>query len=320
MIKLIAMTLCALSLALPQLSQAAPQVVVSLKPLHSLVSNLMQGVGEAKLLIDDGGSPHGYSLRPSQAKMLSQADLIIWVGPELETFMVKPLTTLAKKTSQLALSEHLSAQMLPAQQGGVWDSHNHNHVEHAEPVEDSLDHEQHATEDHGPLDQHIWLSPHMAKLIAAECTFALEQIDPANAAMYRSNLNKLQLQLKQFDQQLEQQLAPVKDVPYIVFHTAYQYFETAYKLNVVGSVTIDPERMPGAKRLSEIRDKIENLKAQCVFSEPQFESKLVSTLTEGLNVRSGILDPLGTELQAGPGCYFSLLQNLADNLIAGLKK
>jgi zinc transport system substrate-binding protein len=320
MMKLITMAVCVLFIALPSLAQAAPQVVVSLKPLHSLVSNLMQGVGEAKLLIDDGGSPHGYSLRPSQAKMLSKADLIIWVGPELESFMNKPLSTLANKTPQLVLSSVLAEKMLSVQQGGVWESHNHETEDDLadHTATEQLEHNQYG--DQSPLDQHIWLSPYMAGLIAAECAAALERIDPANAAVYKENLILLQKRLKELDEQLKVRLAPVKDVPYIVFHTAYQYFEQAYQLSAVGSVTIDADRQPGAKRISEIRARIEKLNARCVFNEPQFESRVVSTLTEGLDVRSGVLDPLGAELDAGPECYFTLLQNLADNLIAGLKQ
>jgi zinc transport system substrate-binding protein len=332
MLKIVSSFFLLTLIAIPQISLAAPKVVVSLKPIHSLVANLMKDVAEPELLINDGGSPHGYSLRPSQAKMLSNADLIIWVGPEMESFMNKPLMTLANKNSQLALSQKLQAQMLPIQQGGSWDRHTHEatddhdhdltHNDHDLDHDDhDLEHDNHDDHDHhSTLDQHMWTSPHMAKLISIEAAAALEQIDPDNAPTYKKNLTQLLQRLTQLDEQLQQQLAPVKGVPYIVFHTAYQYFEHAYGLSAVGSVTIDPERQPGAKRISEIRSKIKELGARCIFSEPQFESKLVVTITEGLDVRSGVLDPLGAELEAGPDSYFTLLENLANNLVVGLQK
>ncbi len=300
-------------LTIPQLAFAKdPEVVVSIRPIHSLVSNLMTGITEPKLLIDNGGSPHGNSLRPSQARMLSKADLIIWIGPELESFLVKPLATVAGKTAQLPLATRLESELLPVQQGGDWEKN--GHAEHDEHGDDD-----HDDEPLSALDQHLWLSPKLAIRIAEESAASLTRIDPAHAVLYQKNLQLLSDRLSQLDAQLQERLAPVRTTPYIVFHAAYQYFEKAYNLNAVGSITIDPERKPGAKRLVEMRAKIEQLHTGCIFSEPQFESKLVATLTEGTKVRSGVLDPLGVNLEAGPDQYFQLLNQLADNLVQGLK-
>ncbi|PLY01973.1 MAG: zinc ABC transporter substrate-binding protein [Desulfuromonas sp.] len=286
----------------------SPRVVVSIKPLHSLVSGVMQGVGEPALLVKGGGSPHGYSLKPSEARALAQADLVVWVGPELETFLEKPLVTLAHSAQQLALAGELHDDLLEKRDGGAWESGHHD------------EHEGHGHEHGGDAsDLHLWLSPKLAQKIVQLVGDRLMALDPPHQLEYAANTASLIQRLDRFDQGLARQLAPVKDVPYVVFHAAYQYFETAYGLNAVGSVTIDPERKPGAKKILEIRNKIHTLNARCVFSEPQFESRLIATIIEGTDCRTGVLDPLGADIPAGPDAYFTLLQRLADNLEAGLK-
>ena len=288
-----------------------PQVVVSIKPLHSLVAGVMQGVGKPELLVKGGGSPHGYVLRPSEAQVLSRAQLIVWVGHELESFLEKPLATLGRKAKQLELSEELEASLLPLRAGGSWEAHSHHHA--AEHDGDAHAHE------HGKLDQHLWLDPAMAKRIVTLTAESLGEIDPARRDRYQANAKQMIERLDRLDIRLKKQLAAVKDTPYIVFHAAYQYFESAYGLNAVGSITIDPGRKPGVKRIKEIRAKILSLNARCVFSEPQFESRLVATVIEGTNTRTGILDPLGADIPEGSDAYFQLMTRLGDNLYNGLK-
>jgi zinc transport system substrate-binding protein len=282
-----------------------PNVVVSIKPIHALVAGVMQGVAEPRLLISGGGSPHGYVLRPSQARALADADLVIWVGHSLEGFLEKALATLARQARQLELAVVLREQLLPLRGGGSWDAH----AEHEEDAEHEAD----------ELNPHLWLSPPLAKLIVARTATALSEVDPAHQDRYRRNAQQLQARLDELHRQLTDKLAPVKGVPYIVFHDAYRYFEAAYGLNAVGSITVDAERRPGARRIGEIRAKIKELNARCVFSEPQFEPRLVATIIEGSGARSGVLDPLGAELAAGVESYFQLMNNLADNLLAGLR-
>lgn len=281
----------------------APQVVVSIKPLHSLVSGVMQGVGEPQLLVKGGGSPHGYILRPSEAKMLSEADLVVWVGHELESFLEKPLSTLGRKAQQLELAEYLQDELLTKRKNGSWEKPAHQHH-----------HDQHEY-----VDLHLWLDPVLAQKIVIQTGNILTELDPIHHSLYQTNVKRVVEQLKQLDQKLKQQLAAVKDTPYIVFHAAYQYFEAAYGLNAIGSITIDPNRKPGAKRIKEIRQKINQLQARCVFSEPQFESRLVATVLEGTGAKTGILDPLGVDLPAGSEAYFQLMTRLGDNLYEGLK-
>lgn len=312
-----------LSLALSPPSWAkeamGPKVVVSIKPIHSLVAGVMHGVAEPQLLVEGGGSPHGYVLRPSEARMLAHADLVIWVGHSLESFLEKPLATLAHRAQQLELVEALEDQLLPLREGGSWDAHELEYQEHAG------EHEEHATEhegrhEHGELElnPHLWLSPLLAKQIVAQTATALSAIDPQRRVTYQQNAEQLQQRLDDLHRELAKKLAPVEGVPYVVFHDAYQYFENVYGLNAVGSITVDAERKPGVKRISEIRHKIKAMNARCVFSEPQFEPRMVATILEGTAVRRGVLDPLGADLPRGPDSYFQLLNNLADNLLAGL--
>ena len=282
----------------------SPKVVVSIKPIHSLVAAVMQGVAEPQLLIKGGGSPHGYVLRPSEARSLANADLVVWVGQELESFLEKSLSTLGQNARQLKLAEELESHLLPLREGGSWEADVQGHDDHKE---------------HGEQDQHLWLDPQLAHQIVTKTTAALAEIDPIHRERYEKNAAQLKERLDSLHAQLKEKLAPVKDVPYVVFHDGYQYFEAAYGLNAVGSISIDPERKPGARRIREIRQKIKELHVRCVFSEPQFEPRLVTTVIEGTGAATGVLDPVGAELPAGPESYFQLLNALADDLVAGLR-
>ena len=330
------------------MADESPKVVVSIKPLHSLVSAVMEGVATPTLLVKKG-SPHAYTLRPSEARALASADLVIWIGHEMESFLEKPLETVAENAKQLELAEVLESSLLKTRSGIEWDEHEHHeghdedheehathedhdeehegHKEHADheathDEEHDDDHEEHADHEehhHGVNDMHLWLDPKIAQKVVAETTKMLIDIDPAHAAQYQANSAKVTTKLVALDASLKQKLAPVKETPYLAFHSAYQYFEVAYDLNAVGSVTIDPDRKPGAKGISEIRERVKNTDARAVFSEPQFESSLVETIIEGTGATTGVLDPLGSDLEQGSDAYFILLNNLADNLVIGLK-
>ena len=280
---------------------SGPRVVVSIKPLHSLVSGVMDGVASPQLLVQGGGSPHGYVLRPSEARALSRADLIIRVGSQLETFLNRPLATLGKDARQVELMELLEPDLLPFRQQDAWEQHEHLDAE-----------DEHAGE--GAKNPHFWLDPLLAKQVVVWIADILVEIDPGKEQQYRTNAEQLSARLEALDRRLREQLVPVKDIPYIVFHDAYQYFETAYGLNAVASVAVDPERKPGARRIREIQTQIAHLQVRCVFSEPQFEPRLIDTLLEGSGAVSGVLDPLGAELSAGPESYFLLMEQLAQDL------
>jgi zinc transport system substrate-binding protein len=284
----------------------APSVVASIKPVHALVAGVMQGVGDPTLLVDASGSPHGYSLRPSEAGALEDADLVFWVGEGMETFLGKPLSALSSDARVVELGSLDGLTLLPLREGGTWASPAHEH---------DAGHESHEHEGHASADMHVWLDPGNARIMAHAVADALSQSDPGNAATYARNAKALSAELGQLDERLARKLAPVADRPYVVFHDAYHYLEHRYGLNGVGSITVSPERPPGAQRLQEIRDELARREAACVFAEPQFEPALVQTVVEGTGARTGVLDPLGAALEEGSRQYFALLDGLADALI-----
>ncbi len=321
----------------------SPKVVASINPVHSLVAGVMQGVGEPTLLLKGGESPHTAALRPSEARALRQADLVFWVGDDLETFLPKALRARGKKGA-VKLSAAEGVGLLKIRAGGAWEAHDHGHGDHHDHghshghdhgKKDHHDHG-HAKHDHGKKhdhghakkghddhagehDLHLWLDPVKAKAMVRAIAAVLAKTDAANAARYRSNADNVMARLDALDGELRNSLAPIRNKPFVVFHDAYQYFERRYGLNAVGSVTLSPEVRPGAKRLHEIRSKLISSKAACVFSEPQFESKLVQTVVRGTEARTGELDPLGADVPEGPLAYDNLLRNLASNMIACLK-
>ncbi|GLR78986.1 zinc ABC transporter substrate-binding protein (plasmid) [Azospirillum oryzae] len=284
-----------------------PKVVVSIKPIHSLVASVMHGVGEPTLLVRGGASPHSYTMKPSDAKALSAADLVVWVGPELEGFLEKPLQANAPNATRLTLMDLKSLTLLQAREGGAWEPHDHGHEQHG--------HEQHGhADEHEELNSHIWLDPANARAIVTATAEALAAKDPADAEVYRTNADRTLQALDALDAELKATLTPLKDKPFVVFHDAYQYFEARYDLSAVGSITVSPDRRPSAKRLSAIRTKIAGLNAACVFSEPQFEPTLVRTVVEGTKAKTGVLDPEGADLPEGESLYPTLMRNLAASL------
>lgn len=300
--------------ALPAQAEV-PKVVVSIKPIHSLVASVMHGVGEPALLVRGGASPHSYTMKPSDAKALSAADLVVWVGPELESFLEKPLKANAPKATRLTLMELKGLTLLETREGGAWEAHDHGHEAGHKGHDHKHDHKGHAhDEEHEELNSHIWLDPANARAIVKAVAEALVAKDPADAEAFRTNAERTLQQLDALDAELKATLAPVKDKPFVVFHDAYQYFEARYDLSAVGSITVSPDRRPSAKRLSAIRAKIGGLGAACVFAEPQFEPALVQTVVEGTKARTGVLDPEGAGLPEGEALYPTLLRNLAASL------
>ncbi|MGD9476485.1 zinc ABC transporter substrate-binding protein ZnuA [Shinella sp. G-2] len=316
-----------------------PNVVVSIKPIHSLVSAIMQGVGEPALIVEGAASPHTYSLKPSNAAALQDADVVFWVGHGLEAFLEKPLEALGGKATVVELDDAPGLEKLPFREGGPFEAHEHDgeeeghdhaHEDHAEEGQghDEAGHDHakeaeghahgeeagHEGHDHGEFDMHLWLSPDNARAIAAEAAKVLAEKDPANAVTYNKNLADLTDRLAALDKEIAETVAPVKEKPFIVFHDAYQYFEHHYGMQAAGSITVSPETLPGAERLTQIRDKVKTLGATCVFAEPQFEPKLVNVVIEGTPAKSGTLDPEAATLDAGPELYFTLMKGLATSL------
>lgn len=287
---------------LPVVAADVPRVAASIRPIQALVAGVMEGITEPELLIEGGASPHDYRLRPSDVRTIDEALVVFWIGESLEFALVKPLAN-AERTRNVELLQAPDLRLLPLRAGGTWESHEQpSHKEHQEAHR------------HGQYDPHIWLDPHNAMAMVRYMSTVLGEVDPAHKTIYEKNRTLLIERLGKLDRDLVAQLEPVKDLPYIVFHDAYQYFERRYDLNVLGTIVLSPEQRPGARRVLEIRESIQASEARCVFSEPQFRSALVETLIEDTGARHGVLDPLGTALAAGPDMYFQLLRRLAASL------
>ncbi len=275
-------------------------VVVSVLPLHSLVSGVMAGLGVPKLLVRGASSPHDTSLRPSDARALTEAQVVIWAGPTLESFLVKALVVLARDARVVTLTEAASLRRLPqpgSAPGGA-------------PGEGTGP---------GAVDPHLWLDPLNARRMVAIFAAALAETDPDNAEAYRANATRLAARLDALDAELRDRLAPVRQVPYLVLHDAYAYFAARYDLNQVGAFAVNPEIRPGARHLLALRRRIADQGVACVFTEPQFSPALVEAVTGGAAARVATLDPLGAGLAPGPEAYFALMRTLAEALATCLE-
>ena len=308
---LVGMALAIALCAQPTLfASAAPRVVVSIKPLHSLVASVMKGVGAPYLLMKGVASPHTFSLKPSDARMLERARVIFWVGDILSPGLERPLEVLPKKAKVLALAEIKGLELRKLREGGLWEGRDDDHGE--EKQAEAKGH--HGEEDHGGFDAHIWLDPMNARRWVDAIAHELGAADPQNRKKYEANAKNLKTRLYDLHTELDRILDPVRNAPYIVFHDAYQYLEKRYGLTPIGSVTLSPEKKPGTARLVEIRKKIRSLKSICVFTEPQFQPRLVQTVIRGTAARTGVLDPLGTSVPAGEDAYFTLMRAMAKSL------
>ena len=320
------------------------KVVTSIKPIHSLASYLMEGVGKPDLIVDGYSSPHGFALKPSHAKMLQEADIVFWVGEDLENFMVKPLNSIAKKAEKIELMKIKGINKLKFRERNIFDGHDdHGHKEddhddHAKKEDDHDDHDhdkkkEHGHDDHdkdehkedghddhghgheghahGEHDPHIWLDPMNAKVILSEMAEHLIENDKKNEAKYKENLKKVHKDLDKLTKKVKAELN--KDFKSIVFHDAYQYFEKRFDVNVLGAFTVNTDVMPGAEQLAEIREIIEHDKVSCIFSEPQFNPDIIKAVAKDMNIQTGVIDPLGATLNPGKDLYFNLIGNMSKS-------
>ena len=285
-------------------SYADIKVVASIKPIHSLVSAVTQGISKPTLLVKGSGSPHTYSLKPSQAKELQQADVIFWMGHDLEAFLENSINNIATKSIIVPLMESDKLVKLSFREGGAFEDHGHDdHDDHG--------HDKH--DDHG-TDPHVWLDPINAIVLVEEIKKTLILADSKNKSTYEANAKSTIYNLNKLIEEIDVELKTLKGRGYIVFHDAYQYFENRFGVSAVGSITVSPEVMPGAERIKELQNKVKELDATCVFSEPQFKPKLVATVTENTNAGTGVLDPLGASINDGPQLYFTLIRTMANSL------
>ncbi len=262
---------------------APPAVVASIKPLHSLVAMVMEGVGSPYLLVRNNASPHDYVLRPSDAGALEQADLVFWIGPQLEVALARPIKTLAAKAETITFADVKTLVRLPLIAGNG-------------------------------INMHFWLDPENAALMVQKIADALIRFDPDNSETYRQNAQKASVSLRNLSAEITTILKPVTGQKFITFHNAYRYFQKRFSMPALASITINPQTAPGVKRINQIQGLIAGNEVGCIFSEPQFSPRLINAISQGGKVKIGILDPLGARLEPGPKLYFQLLKNIASSM------
>ena len=340
-----------------EITLAESRFVATIKPIHSLISGVLEDVDTPELIVDGTNSPHTFNLKPSHAHTLEHAKYIFWMGSTLEPYLAKSINTLGKNATVVDLSKLPGLNQIPIRTGGAFEEHDHDHghtehdahddhdheheehvehddhdhdhehEEHAEHDDHDHDHEheehaEHDDHDHdheheehaGEFDQHYWLDPENAKIFVNKIRDILVIDQPNHAETIMQNTDKMVAELDQLTVEIHNQLEAIQGKGFIVFHDAYQHFENRFKVKAIGSILLNPEVPPSAERISEIRHKLKESTATCVFSEPQFQSKLVDTVTEGTNTKTGQLDPLGASLKNGPRLYFELIKNIASEM------
>ncbi|MDB3863404.1 zinc ABC transporter substrate-binding protein [Alphaproteobacteria bacterium] len=366
-------------------AKADIKVVTTIKPLHSLVSSVMDGVSEPSLIIEGTNNPHTFVFKPSHAKLLEEADMVFWIGEDLEAFMEKPLDSLASNAKKIAFMDLASIEKLKFREENIFDDHDDHdghkdddhddhddhdghddeheghddhddhdghkdddhddhddhdgHDDEHEGHDDHDDHDGHKDDDHddhddhdghddeheghddhagheghnhGEFDAHIWLDPMNAKEMVHEIAHELSELDPSNKEIYEANANKT---LKSLDKLIEDvDKAVPKDISYIVFHDAYQYFEKRFGVSSVGALTLNSDVLPGAKQIADVQDLISDKGIKCIFSEPQYNPKIIETLASDMNISTGIMDPLGAYLEKGNTMYFDLIKQISSSI------
>ncbi|HIF9444901.1 zinc ABC transporter substrate-binding protein ZnuA [Photobacterium damselae subsp. damselae] len=288
-------------------------VVTTVQPLNLIVSELTEGVAHSEAILPAGTSPHDYALRPSDVKKIKNADLVIWIGPQLESFLKKVLQGNSKN---LALTEQAGIDF--RHYGEEDEDHDHHHddgMENAEHDHHDHDHDHH----HEGIDPHVWLGPKQAIEVAKVITQQLVKQDPLHKEQYEANLSRFTSEVNQTITQLTTELKPLTGHGYYVFHDGYGYFEEQFGLKNLGHFTVEPDRRPGAKTLISIRQALQDHQAYCVFSEPQFSPAVVDSVVNGTEVKVGTLDPMATGIVAGKGGYVRFLQQLGQSFTKCLK-
>lgn len=292
-----------------------PNVAADIAPVHSLVSRVMDGIGAPKLVVQSGASPHGYRLRPSEAKALQDADLVFWMGEELTPWLDGALKTLASKASITTLMDQEGVILHDFRESVLFEAHDHsdhNDEKDHDDHDDEKDHDDH--DDHGGHDPHSWLSPENAKLWLNIIASKLSVSDPENAATYFMNAAAGQTEIEEMITEVSATLKPVQGGKFVVFHDAYQYFENDFDFYASGAISLSDASDPSPARVAKIQKRIRDEGIQCVLAEPQFKRGLVATVMEGSEATASVIDPLGADLKTGPKLYTQLIINMAKTL------
>lgn len=330
--------LASLSLAASLLTGTAladvPSVAADITPVHSLVARVMDGIGEPALIVATGASPHEYNLRPSEANALQSADLVFWVGADLTPWLEDTISTLAGDATLVELMEADGTTELPLRETALFEAHDHgsedqhaddeehdheghdDHSDHEGHDHDHDDHkgEDHAGHEHGDHDPHAWLSPDNGAAWLNAIAAALSAADPENAGAYFANAAAGREELADLRNEIDSILEPVRGGNFVVFHDAYQYYEMAFDIPASGAISISDAADPSPARIAEIQGRVADQNVSCIMAEPQFNRGIVDAVMEGSDARTGVMDPLGADLEPGADLYPQLLRNLATSL------
>ena len=308
---------------------AAPKVVADIPAVHSIASAVMQGVGTPALIVRPGASPHGYSMKPSEAQAVADADVIFWIGHEFTPWLETAVENLGEGAVAVEVMDAPGLRLLGFREGATFEEHDHgdheghgdddhdDHDEHAHKDDDEHSHDEHGHGAH-ESDPHIWLDPANGRAMADMIAATLAEADAANAAAYAANAAAFKVEVDAVEAELRETLALIGGRPFIVFHDAYHYFEARFDVEAAGALSVSDATPPGPARVEEIRALIQEVGTTCVFTEPQFDKRLVSRLIDGTGAKSGELDPQGADIEPGPGLYSALLRKLGDGLIGCL--
>ena len=288
------------------------KVVTTIQPLHSLISNVMGNKGKLDLILEGTASPHSFTLKPSHAKMLENADVIFWIDKDLESFLEKPLKSIPKKAKVVHLMDISGLEIHKFREKNIYGGHD-DHDKHGHKEDKHDDHDKHGhAHAHGEFDVHIWLDPNNAKVIVQEVANQLATLDSKNSGFYKENskktINKLDNLINKIDKSIN------KKASFVTFHDAYQYFEKRFGVEALGALTINTDIQPGAKQIEEIQHLVEDKNIKCIFSEPQFNPKLINMIAKSSGAKTGVLDPHGSSYKPGNDLYFNLINDLYENL------
>jgi len=280
---------------------AEVKVVATIKPIHSLVAGVMDGLGSPSLIVDGSNSPHNFSLKPSHAKMIEDAEIIFWVGEDLETFMIKSLESIANNATKVSFMDLDNITKLKFKEENILEVEGYD--------DDHDDHDDHAD---GEFDAHIWLDPKNAIEIVNEIAKTLSLKDPNNKNVYYSNAEKLNHSLNELIKKIN--LSINKDARFIVFHDAYQYFEKRFDVSSAGALILNEEALPSAKKVSEIHKIIKKQNINCIISEPQFNPNIIKSIAQDSSILTGSFDPLGSNFDTNKNLYFEMILSLSNSL------
>ncbi len=288
------------------LRAAVPNVVTDIAPVHALVSQVMGDLGQPDLLVGQGYLPHDYQLRPSQARALEQADLVFWVGPALTPWLEQALGALDPTAGQVMLSQAEGSHQRLMRPGGAFDSTGAGAQTGTQAgAKAGAEAEQ---------DPHMWLDPANAEVWLGVIAEELALADPENAASYRANAAAARAEIAQVTAQVKIRLKPLRQVPYLVYHDAFQHFEKAFGMNAVGAISGGDAAEPGLRRMVQMRDLARARNVRCLFTEPQIDAARLSEVFGGLDITLAALDPLGADLEPGPGLYPALILQIAEGM------